>query len=260
MPDNVLVDRGDGGVATVSLNRPANLNALTRAMWGELGDAFRALDADEALRAIVLRGSGERAFCPGADISEFSDARATAAQARSYGDLIRATLEAIRFCKHPTIAMIHGPCTGGGLELATMCDLRLSGESGRFGIPINRIGVVLGYPEYRAFLELVGRAVALELLLEGKVIGAAEALAKGLVNRVVPDAALADEVAATAKRIAAGAPLANRWHKKFADRLADPKPLSAAEYQEPYDAVETEDYREGTRAFLEKRKPDFKGK
>jgi enoyl-CoA hydratase len=259
MPATILVSRADG-IATVTLNRPANLNALTRAMWGELGDAFRALDADEALRAVVLRGAGERAFCPGADISEFSDARATAAQARTYGDLIRATLEAIRFCKHPTIAMIHGPCTGGGLELATMCDLRLAGESGRFGIPINRIGVVLGYPEYRAFLELVGRAVALELLLEGRVIGAAEALEKGLVNRVVPDAALAEEVAATAKRIAAGAPLANRWHKKLADRLADPAPLSPAEYQEPYDAVETEDYREGTRAFLEKRKPVFKGK
>lgn len=120
--------------------------------------------------------------------------------------------------------------------------------------------MVLGYPEYRAFLELVGRAVALELLLEGKVIGAAEAQAKGLVNRVVPDAALAEDVAATARRIAAGAPLANRWHKKFAERLADPRPLTEAEYQEPYDAVETEDYREGTRAFLEKRKPSFRGR
>jgi enoyl-CoA hydratase/carnithine racemase len=156
--------------------------------------------------------------------------------------------------------MIHGACTGGGLELATMCDLRITGESGRFGIPINRIGVVLGYPEYRAFLELVGRAVALELLLEGRVIGAAEAQAKGLVNRVVPDAALADEVAATVRRIAAGAPLANRWHKKFAERLADPRALTEAEYREPYDAVETEDYREGTRAFLEKRKPVFRGR
>ena len=198
--------------------------------------------------------------CAGADISEFSDARATVAQARAYGDLIRETLEAIQECRHPTIAMIHGPCTDGGLELATMCDLRIAGESGRFGIPINRIGVVLGYPEYRAFIELVGRAVALELLLAGKVIGAAEAAAKGLVNRVVPDAKLGEEVYATAARIAAGAPLANRWHKKFALRLADPRPLGEAEYQEPYDAVETEDYREGTPAFLAKRPPAFKGR
>jgi len=265
MPDIVLVARhrhrdSDRGIATVTLNRPASLNALTRAMWGVLRDAFRELDADESLRCVVLRGAGERAFCPGADISEFSDARATAAQARAYGDLIRETLAAIQGCRHPTIAMIHGPCTGGGLELATMCDLRIAGESGRFGIPINRIGVVLGYPEYRAFIELVGRAVALELLLEGKVIGAAEAAAKGLVNRVVADVKLGEEVYATAARIAAGAPLANRWHKKFALRLADPRPLSDAEYQEPYDAVETEDYREGTRAFLEKRPPSFKGR
>ena len=214
MSDNVLVARA-GGIATVTLNRPASLNALTRAMWGAVRDTFRALDADADLRCIVLRGAGERAFCPGADISEFSDARATADQARVYGALIHETLEAIGGCRHPVVAMIHGPRTGGGLELATMCDLRLAGESGRFGIPINRLGVVLGYPEFRAFLGLAGNAVAMELLLEGKVIGAAEALAKGLVNRVVPDTEL---------------------------------------------AAETEDYREGTRAFLEKRKPVFKGK
>src|SRR5215208_6873092 len=116
MPD-ILVSRADR-IATVTLNRPANLNALTRAMWSELGDAFRTLDADEALRAVVLRGAGERAFCPGADISEFSDARATADQARAYGALIHETLEAIGGCRHPVVAMIHGPCTGGGLELA----------------------------------------------------------------------------------------------------------------------------------------------
>jgi len=259
MSDTVLIAR-DGGIATVTLNRPASLNALTRAMWRAVGAAFRTLDADDALRCIVLRGAGERAFCPGADISEFSAARATAAQAAEYGELIRDTLEAIGACRHPVVAMIHGPCTGGGLELATMCDLRLAGESGRFGIPINRLGVVLGYPEFRAFLGLVGKAAAMELLLEGKVIGAGEALALGLVNRVVPDAELAAETEATARRIAEGAPLVNRWHKKFARRLADPAPLTEAEYREAFASVETEDYREGTRAFLEKRKPVFKGK
>ncbi|MGH7004288.1 MAG: enoyl-CoA hydratase/isomerase family protein [Alphaproteobacteria bacterium] len=259
MSDTVLVERAEG-IATVTLNRPASLNALTRDMWGAVRDVFRALDADEALRCIVLRGAGARAFCPGADISEFSEARATVGQARAYGDLIRDTLEAIGDCRHPVVAMIHGPCTGGGLELATLCDLRIAGESGRFGIPINRLGIVLGYPEYRAFLDLVGKSAALELLLEGKMIGAAEALAKGLVNRVVPDARLADEVYATARRIADGAPLVNRWHKKFARRLADPRPLTEAEYAEAFASVETDDYREGTRAFLEKRKPAFKGR
>lgn len=259
MSDTVLVAR-DGGIATVTLNRPQSLNALTRAMWGRVRDTFRTLDADLDLRCVVLRGAGERAFCPGADISEFSNARATAAQAEDYGNLIRDTLEAIGACRHPVVAMIHGPCTGGGMELATMCDLRIAGESARFGIPINRLGVVLGYPEFRAFLGLAGKAAAMELLLEGKVIGAAPALAMGLVNRVVPDAELPAEVAATAQRIAAGAPLVNRWHKKFARRLEDPAPLTDAEYREAFLSVETEDYREGTRAFLEKRKPAFKGR
>lgn len=257
---NVATRTEASGVHTITIDREERRNALDRATLDELEAAFEAAGRDEAVRVVVLRGAGERAFCPGADIAEFADTRATADQARAYGELIRETLEAIERCRHPVVAMIHGPCTGGGLELATMCDLRLAGESGRFGIPINRLGIVLGYPEFRAFLGLVGKAVAMELLLEGKVIGAADALAKGLVNRVVPDAGLAEETYATARRIAAGAPLANRWHKKFARRLADPNPLGEDEYREPFASVETEDYREGTRAFLEKRKPAFKGK
>lgn len=257
--DPILVER-DGPVATVVLNRPKQLNAMTRAMWERLGPVFDMLSADDDLRCVVLRGAGDRAFCPGADISEFGKARATAAQARDYGEILRRTLHAIRDCRHPTVAMIHGPCTGGGLELAVMCDLRVAGGRARFGIPINRIGVVLGYPEFEALIDLVGRATALEILLEGRVFGAEEARAKGLVTRVVPDAELAAEVARTVARIADGSPLSNRWHKRFARRLADPAPLGEAEYGEPYAAVEHEDYAIGTAAFLAKEKPRFTGR
>lgn len=255
-----ILQRRDGNVVTVTLNRPGRLNALTREMWVRLGAVFKGLAADQTARCVILRGAGKRAFCPGADIGEFDALRSTAVQARAYGDIIKETLFAIADCPHPTVAMIHGPCTGGGLELAVMCDLRISGRSGRFGVPINRIGVVLGYPEFGALLDLIGRGAALELLLEGEVWKAREAYEKGLVTRLVGDAGLEEEVWHVADRIVHGAPLSNRLHKKFARRLADPAPLSEAEYNEPYTAVETEDYQEGIRAFLEERVPEFKGK
>jgi enoyl-CoA hydratase/carnithine racemase len=158
------------------------------------------------------------------------------------------------------VALIHGLCVGGGLEAAVMCDLRICGESSRFGVPINRIGVIMAYPELDALIDLVGRATALEILLEGRVFGAAEAKDKGLVTYVVPDAEVDETAAITAQRIADGAPLSNRWHKKFARRLRDPRKLTRREYLEGFANCDTEDYQEGFRAFLEKRKPVFKGK
>jgi enoyl-CoA hydratase/carnithine racemase len=156
--------------------------------------------------------------------------------------------------------MIHGVCVGGGLEVASQCDLRICGASSRFGIPINKLGLVVGYGEMAALIDLVGRAGALEILLEGRVFDAAEAKQKGLVNRVVADDKVEEEAMAAARRIAAGAPLVARWHKKFARRLADPRPLTEAERDEGYACFDTEDYRIGFTAFLAKQKPEFKGK
>jgi enoyl-CoA hydratase len=250
----------DGDIATVTLNRPEKLNAVSRAMWHRLGEVMRALDRDDSVRCIVLRGAGEKAFGPGADINEFETARQTVRQATAYGKVMHGTLAAIRDCRHPTVAMIYGLCVGGSLEIASMCDLRLCGESARFGVPINRIGVIMAYPELSALIDLVGRATAMEILLEGRVFGAAEAKDKGLVTRVVPDARLAAEVTACARRIADGAPLSNRWHKKFAQRLVDPRKLSAREYAEGFANCATADYIEGYRAFLAGRKPRFTGR
>jgi enoyl-CoA hydratase/carnithine racemase len=259
MAEPILISR-DGAIATVALNNPDRLNALNKAMWAGLGAALRDLSADNALRCVVVRGAGEKAFAAGADIAEFARERASARQAKDYGRLIHETMQAIARCRHPTVALIRGACVGGGLEIAAMCDLRVCGESSRFGIPVNRLGLTMAYGELLGLLALVGRAVALEILLEGRVFDAGEALRKGLVNRVVADAKVEDEAYATARRIAEGAPLVNRWHKQFIERLAVTAKVTPEEWDEGFACFDTEDYREGVDAFLKKRKPDFKGR
>jgi enoyl-CoA hydratase/carnithine racemase len=259
MGGTILVER-DGPIATVVLNRPERLNALDRSMWVRLAEIFRDLDRDESLRCVILRGAGDKAFAAGADIAEFERERANVAQARHYGRIVQEGMDAIAGCRHPVVALIKGACVGGGLEIAAVCDLRICGESSRFGVPVKNLGLVMAYGELKGLIELVGRAVALEIVFEGRVFGAKEALEKGLVNRVVPDDRVDDEVAAAAKRIAEGAPLVHRWHKKFARRLADPRPLSPEEYDESFACFGTEDFRIGYRAFLDKKKPEFKGR
>jgi enoyl-CoA hydratase/carnithine racemase len=259
MNETILVQR-DGDIATVVLNRPEKLNALTKPMWQRLGDVFLELGADDSVRCIVLRGAGEKAFAPGNDISEFENERSNVEQARAYGQVMARTIGAIGNCRHPVVAQIHGICVGGGLEIAGLADIRICGESSRFGVPINRLGLVMAYSEIGALIGLAGEAVALEILLEGRVFDAAEAKEKGLVTRVVPDAEVEAEAKATARRIADGAPLVARWHKKFARRLRDPRPLTAEELDEGFACYGTEDFKIGRMAFLAKAKPGFKGR
>jgi enoyl-CoA hydratase len=255
----VLVAR-DGAIATVALNNPDRLNALTKGMWSALGDVMRELTSDDALRCVVIRGAGEKAFAAGADISEFASERADSRQAREYGELIHQTMQSVARCRHPTVAMIRGACVGGGLEIAAMCDMRICGESSRFGIPINRLGLTMAYGELQGLLAVVGRAVTLEILLEGRLFDAREALQKRLVNRVVPDGDVEQEAYALAQRIADGAPLVARWHKQFIERLSVTADLSESEWQEGFACFDTEDYRIGVEAFLKKAKPLFKGR
>ncbi|HSB23005.1 MAG TPA: enoyl-CoA hydratase-related protein [Burkholderiaceae bacterium] len=259
MDETILVER-DGLIATVVLNRPDKLNALTKPMWQRLGEAVRELSADDALRCVVLRGAGGKAFAPGNDIAEFATERANAAQGKAYGRVMHGALDAIAQCRHPTVALIEGICVGGGLEIAALCDLRICGESSRFGVPISKLGLVMAHAELAALLQLAGRATALEMLLEGRVFGAREALDKRLVHRVVPDAEVANEAYATARRIAAGAPLAARWHKQFLRQLETRQPLTEAQRDEGYACYDSEDFRIGVRAFLAKTVPEFVGR
>ena len=259
MSDTILVER-DGAIATVVLNRPEKLNALTRPMWRRLGDVFLELSNDDSVRCVVIRGAGMKAFAPGNDISEFATERSNVEQARAYGEDMRRTIAAMDLCPHPIVAQIHGVCVGGGLEIAGLADIRICGESSRFGVPIKNLGLVMAYSEIASLILLAGEAVALEILLEGRVFLAKEAYEKGLVTRVVADDQVEKEARETAQRIAEGAPLVARWHKKFARRLRDPRPLDPAEYDEGFACFGTEDFQIGYKAFLAKQKPDFKGK
>ncbi|MQY51420.1 enoyl-CoA hydratase/isomerase family protein [Rhodocyclus tenuis] len=258
MSGQILCTRRDS-IATVTLDHPEKRNALDLSMWQSLATTLRTLAADSSLRCVVVRGAGDEAFAAGGDIEEFLHARDTLERAQSYHAAVGAALRAIADCPHPTLAAIRGACIGGGLEIASQCDLRLCGDSARFGVPINRLGFSMYPEEMQGVLAIAGPATTLELLLEGRILTAAEALARGLVTRVVPDAQLTAEVDATTQRIAAGAPLVARWHKQWVRRLQQPAPLSADELRQSFAFLDTADYQEGLHAFLEKRKPEFRG-
>lgn len=249
-----------GEIATLSLNNPGKLNAIDLAMWEQLAEIMAKLTVDRDIRCVVLRGAGDEAFAAGGDLEEFVTARATLEQALHYHGRVATALNAIADCPHPTVALIQGACIGGGLEIAGVCDLRICGETARFGAPINRLGFSMYPGEMEGLLSLAGAAVMKEILLEGRILTAAEAAAKGLVTRVVADAQVIDEAYATARRICAGAPLVAGWHKQWIRRLQTGAPLSDAEKAASFAFLDTEDYREGLAAFLEKRKPNFKAR
>jgi enoyl-CoA hydratase/carnithine racemase len=259
MKADILLDRDDE-IAVVTLCNPNKLNAINAAMWRRLRQVMTEVDADNTLRAVIIRGDGGN-FAAGGDIEEFIVERATREQARRYhGDWVAGALRAIHECRHPTIAAIHGACVGGGLEIACQCDLRIAGESCRFGAPISRLGFSMAPGELAGLLALVGPATSLEILLEGRLLTAEEASRKGLVTRVVGDGEVLGEATATARRIAVGAPLVARRHKQLVRRLtAAATALSTEEQDESLDYLDTADYAEGMAAFLEKRPPRFRG-
>ena len=249
----------DVPIATVRLDAPERHNVLDVDGWRATAEAFLSLSERDDVRAIAVRGTGSRAFSAGSDIGAFDAQRTAPTDVREYSAAISRAMHAVRVCRHPTVAIIEGICVGGGLEIAACCDVRVCGESSRFGAPINRLGLTMSHDELEPLLQLLGPGPVLEILLSGELIDADRAEIVGLVNRVWPDAAVVEQGYGLVARIAAGAPLVNRWHKKFVRRLLERRPVSDQEREEAHQAFETDDYREGRTAFLEKRDPDFRG-
>jgi len=257
MPD-ILISRQDG-VALVSLNRPAQRNAVTLAMWRELASTFAGFGRDDAVRAVVLTGAGTD-FSVGADISEFERIRDNRQQSADYEVAVDACSAAIADLAKPVIAAISGYCLGGGCHLALACDFRFAGLTAQFGIPSARLSIVYGIASVQRLLALVGIANAKRLLYSADRLTAAQAQAIGLVDESCDDAV--EAAIAYATRLAANAPLSIAGAKFMLNGLAMGNgALDVAAATRLIDeASDSEDFREGRRAFAEKRPPRFVGR
>jgi len=256
MSDLVLVER-EAPIAVVLLNRPKQLNALSDELMGALADALRELDGDEAIRCIVVGGS-ERAFAAGADIAQLAEASTVEMYYQRRVD----RWDEIRALWTPLVAAVSGFCLGGGCELAMACDLIVASETARFGQPETGLGLIPGAGGTQRLTRAVGKAVAMDVILSGRFLTAAEALRAGLVARVVTKEAWLDEAKRVARDIAARAPVATRLAKEAVDRAFEGPLTLGVEYERRllYLALASEDAKEGLTAFLEKRRPEFKGR
>jgi len=257
--DNLLLER-DGAVAVLSINRPRVLNALNTQTISELREAVLELKGDAAVRAVILTGAGERSFVAGADITEL--ANVPGAQLKEYAERGQDVFDLIEHMGKPVLAAINGYALGGGCELAMACTLRVAADTAKLGQPEIDLGTIPGFGGTQRLTRLVGKGAALELLLTGRQIAADEALRIGLVNRVVPAADLMSESREMAQALAAKAPVAVRYilesvHRGFDAPFDQAQAMEAALFGV---IASTDDMREGTAAFLEKRKARFTGR
>jgi enoyl-CoA hydratase len=259
--DRLLVEVADA-VAVVTLNNPAKRNALSRDMRAALPGLLEALQADAEVRVVVLTGTGDKAFASGADISEFADMR-TSPDARAEYDRVAETLNrSWASLDKPLIAMIRGFCIGGGLFTALQADIRIASDDSQFGVPAARLGLGPGFASVKTMMNLIGPARTSEILFSAQRFPAAEALRMGLVNRVVPAASLRDQTMSLARSIADNAPLTVAACKaviREADRSPDQRDMARVKAMTEA-CFQSDDYREGQRAFAEKRPPAFTGR
>lgn len=261
LAEGKILARADAGVGTITFNQPEKRNAMSIAMWDGMAAALDGFAADPAIRCVVLDGAGGKAFVSGADISQFEASRSDAEAQRHYNARTSHGRDKLAAFPKPVIAKIQGFCLGGGLGIAMSCDIRIAGAGSEFGIPAARLGIAYGFDMVRALVALVGPAEAHLILMTGDRFGAEEAARIGLVNRVVPAEALDGEVARLTATIARNAPLSLAANKRTVRAaLADPAERDLAAIARAQDACfDSADYREGRRAFMEKRPPAFTG-
>jgi enoyl-CoA hydratase len=262
MPETIVVERDgtDRAVALVTFNRPQVLNALNRAMLSELDAAMAEFAADDSLRVVIVTGAGDKAFVAGADIKELREH--TAAGGRDFSLIGQRVFDRIENLGKPVIAAINGFALGGGCELAMACTLRIAADTARIGQPEINLGLIPGYAGSQRLARLVGKGRAVEMMLTGAPISAVEAERAGLVNRVVPAAALMNETRTLAAQLARNAPIATRSILDAVNRGLEMPFSEASAFEATLFGLvtATDDMREGTTAFLEKRKPTFKGR
>jgi enoyl-CoA hydratase len=250
------------GVGVVTFNNPGKRNAMSLEMWEGLGQALTELRDDPAVRVVVLVGGGDKAFVSGADISQFEKTRHNAAASEEYSKKSEAQRALLGNYPKPTISCIRGFCLGGGMQVAMLTDIRIAAEDSQFGIPAAKLGIAYGYDGLRNLVSLVGPSWARLIMYTGMRIASAEALRIGLVDRVLPNSELWDATMEIARTISGNAPLAIKAAKiTIGQVLKDQADRDmAAIKQIGLECMDSEDFREGRRAFMEKRKPQFKGR
>jgi enoyl-CoA hydratase/carnithine racemase len=258
---DILVEH-EGAIATVVFNRPKLRNAISLAMWTEIARVTEGLGKDDSVRAIVYRGAGRDAFASGADISEFKEHRKDTATSLRYNEQTAAAYRGIRDCPKPTVAMIFGFCMGGAMAIAMACDLRFAAEGSKFGIPAAKLNIIYPPDSVSQLVDLVGPAYAKDILFSARAVGDREALAMGLIQRLVPPGELEPTTYDYLRQVSENAPLSVRGSKQtiqsYLQGLTDERRQRLRELA--LEAFESEDYKEGTRAFLEKRAPRFQGR
>jgi enoyl-CoA hydratase/carnithine racemase len=257
MSDEILVERDDS-IATVVLNKPGSHNAISLSMYQRIPEVFSALDADPAVKVVVVRGAGTRSFASGADISEFEEVRGNSAAAKAYNEHVAAAEHAVERITKPTIAMVHGYCIGGGCGLALACDLRFADERSRFGITPAKLGLVYSLESTKRLVDIVGPSRAKWILFSGQHVYSDDALRLGLIDELVPADDLEKHTYEFARLITTRAQFSVRSGKRIVDLvLAGQTTDDDVTTGIRNSSFDTEDYAEGVRSFLEKRPPRF---